>query len=117
MLGPGESIRSMTSVVIPCFNEERRIGPTLERVVAFLAGRPRRWEVVVVDDGSVDRTCDVVRSKFGVADSVRVLRYERNHGKGFAVREGLLASRGELALFSDADLATPIECLPRLEDK
>jgi len=107
----------MTSVVIPCFNEARRIRPTLARVVAFLAGRPRAWEVLVVDDGSVDQTSEVVRSEFATTDSVRVLRYETNHGKGFAVREGLLASRGELALFSDADLATPIELLARLEDK
>jgi len=107
----------MTSVVIPCFNEARRILPTLARVVAFLTGRPRAWEVIVVDDGSVDQTSDVVRSEFATTDSVRVLRYETNHGKGFAVRQGLLASRGELALFSDADLATPIELLSRLEDK
>src|SRR5437879_1891675 len=117
MLPADESIRGMTSVVIPCFNEARRIRPTLARVVAFLASRPRAWEVLVVDDGSVDPTSDVIRSEFGTTDSVRVLRYETNHGKGFAVREGLLASRGELALFSDADLATPIELLPRLEEK
>src|SRR5690242_4461903 len=102
MLPPDESIRAMTSVIIPCFNEARRILPTLTRVVGFLAARPRAWEVLVVDDGSVDRTSDVVRAEFAENPGVRVLRYETNHGKGFAVREGLLASRGELALFSDA---------------
>ncbi len=107
----------MTSVVFPCFNEERRIGPTLERSVAFLSGRGEPWEVVVVDDGSRDRTSDVVREAFGSCASVRVLRYETNHGKGFAVREGVLAARGELALFSDADLSTPIDELAKFEAK
>ena len=107
----------MTSVVFPCFNEERRIGPTLERAVAFLSGRGGPWEVVVVDDGSRDRTSDVVREAFGSCESVRVLRYETNHGKGFAVREGVLAARGELALFSDADLSTPIDELAKFEAK
>lgn len=105
----------MTSVVLPCFNEEARILPTLERIVGFLRGRPGPSEIIVVDDGSVDRTSDVVRERFGAA--VRVLRHETNHGKGFAVREGIFASQGELALFSDADLSTPIEEVAKLEAK
>ena len=115
MVAPHESIRVSTSVVIPCFNEERRILPTLERIVEFLSGRDRPWEVVVVDDGSVDRTSACVRERFADQPAVRVLRFESNHGKGFAVREGVLASRGEFALFSDADLSTPIEELAKLE--
>jgi dolichyl-phosphate beta-glucosyltransferase len=115
MVAPDESIRESTSVVIPCFNEERRILPTLERTVEFLSNRDRPWEVVVVDDGSVDRTSACVRERFGDQPTVRVLRFESNHGKGFAVREGILASRGELALFSDADLSTPIEEVAKLE--
>lgn len=107
----------MTSVVFPCFNEEARILPTLERAVGFLEGRGARWEIVVVDDGSRDRTSEVVRARFAALAAVRVLRYETNHGKGFAVREGVFASRGELALFSDADLSTPIEELTKLEAK
>ncbi|MBI2962909.1 MAG: glycosyltransferase family 2 protein [Deltaproteobacteria bacterium] len=105
----------MTSVVFPCFNEQRRIPPTLVRTVEFLAGRGRPWEVIVVDDGSEDRTSGVVREGFGARENVRVLRYETNHGKGFAVREGVLAARGELVLFSDADLSTPIEELAKFE--
>jgi dolichyl-phosphate beta-glucosyltransferase len=107
----------MTSVVFPCFNEEARILPTLDRAIGFLEGRGEGWEIVVVDDGSRDQTSAVVRSRFATVAAVRVLRYETNHGKGFAVREGVLASRGELALFSDADLSTPIEELARLEAK
>jgi dolichyl-phosphate beta-glucosyltransferase len=107
----------MTSVVFPCFNEEARILPTLDRAIGFLEGRGEGWEIVVVDDGSRDQTSAVVRSRFATVAAVRVLRYETNHGKGFAVREGVLASRGELALFSDADLSTPIEELAKLEAK
>ncbi len=115
MVAPDESIRIATSVVVPCFNEERRILPTLERIVEFLSGRDRTWEVVVVDDGSVDRTCACVRERFADQPAVRTLRYESNHGKGFAVCEGVFASRGDLVLFSDADLSTPIEELAKLE--
>jgi len=107
----------MTSVVFPCFNEEARILPTLDRAIGFLAGRGEGWEIIVVDDGSRDQTSAVVRSRFATVAAVRVLRYETNHGKGFAVREGVLASRGKLALFSDADLSTPIEELAKLEAK
>jgi dolichyl-phosphate beta-glucosyltransferase len=115
MVAPDESIHGSTSVVIPCFNEEQRILPTLERIVDFLSRRDRPWEVVVVDDGSADRTGACVRERFAGQPAVRVLSFESNHGKGFAVCEGILASRGELALFSDADLSTPIEELAKLE--
>jgi len=107
----------MISVVLPCFNEERRILPTLERVVAFLEDRGGPWEVLVVDDGSSDATAEVVHRRYAAGGPVRVLRHEANHGKGFAVREGVLASHGELVLFSDADLSTPIEELTAFEAK
>jgi dolichyl-phosphate beta-glucosyltransferase len=107
----------MISVVVPCFNEERRIGPTAARIVAFLEKRPRPWELVVVDDGSPDGTSGVIRDRFAKSPSVRVVRYDVNHGKGFAVREGVLASRGDVVLFTDADLSTPIEELDGLERK
>ena len=107
----------MISVVIPCFNEERRIVPTVERIVAFLGQRPEAWELIVVDDGSKDRTSDVVRERFAGTPAVRIVRHDVNHGKGFAVREGALASRGDHVLFSDADLSTPIEELDGLEAK
>ena len=115
MLTTDSSNRPMTSVVVPCLNEERRIGATLARILAFLKGRDRAWEVVVVDDGSADRTGEIVRAVGEREPAVRLVAFPVNHGKGFAVREGVFASRGELALFSDADLSTPIEELTKLE--
>ena len=101
------------SVVIPAYNEERRIGRTLERVVAYLG--EQRWasEVLVVSDGSRDRTAEIVRRT--VADlPIRLLDSGVNRGKGACVRRGMLEARGDLRIFSDADLSTPIEEVERL---
>lgn len=101
------------SVVIPCFNEEARLGATLEKIVGYLDRRGKTYEILVVDDGSQDATVSVAE---GLAfESVRVLEHGENRGKGAAVRTGVLASLGEWVLISDADLSTPIEDLERLE--
>ena len=102
------------SVVIPAYNESARIGATVERVVAYLTERWTRWELVVVDDGSSDGTAAVVRNMFPGETRVRVIVNSPNHGKGYAVRTGMLAAEGELILFSDADLSAPIEELEQL---
>jgi len=102
------------SVVIPAYNEEERLPRTLKRVLSYLGRRGVEFEVIVVDDGSEDGTCEVALS-FASHSPVRVLRNERNRGKGYSVRRGMLEARGELRLFSDADLSTPIEELPKLE--
>ncbi|MFN7976003.1 MAG: dolichyl-phosphate beta-glucosyltransferase [Acidobacteriota bacterium] len=96
------------SVVIPAYNEERRIGTTLQRVVGFLSAKMPGSEVVVVDDGSRDGTAALARSFDGTV-AVRVLGDGVNRGKGFAVRHGMLHARGAYILMSDADLSTPIE--------
>ena len=101
------------SVVIPAWNEEARLPATLVRITGYLAPRGQAFEVLVVDDGSTDATSGVVASLGSPA--VRLLRSERNRGKGHAVREGMLAARGARRLMTDADLSTPIEDLPRLE--
>jgi dolichyl-phosphate beta-glucosyltransferase len=98
------------SVVIPAYNEEARLGPTVERVRGFLATRKSDTELLVVDDGSKDRTVEVAR-----AAGARVIEQPKNLGKGAAVRTGMLAATGARILFSDADLATPIEELAALE--
>ncbi len=103
------------SVVIPAFNEATRLPPYLHEVVGFLASRGEAWEVIVVDDGSTDATAAVVREVAERHSGVRLLPFGRNRGKGAAVRAGMLAARGAFRLFTDADGATPIAELKRLE--
>jgi dolichyl-phosphate beta-glucosyltransferase len=100
------------SVVVPAYNEARRLPATLARVRAHLRDLGRQHEIVVVDDGSSDTTADVARD---AGDDVRVLRHEPNRGKGYAVRRGMLAATGARRLITDADLSTPIEELAKLE--
>jgi dolichyl-phosphate beta-glucosyltransferase len=102
--------RPWLSVVIPAFDEERRLPRTLETVVAHLRGRERPFEIVVADDGSGDRTAALAEC---AGPEVRVLRLP-HRGKGAAVRAGVLAARGDLLLVTDADLSTPITDLDRL---
>lgn len=100
--------RGPLSVVIPVYNEERRLGKTLARIGEYLSKQPYESEILVVDDGSADRTVAVAESA-GLGGRLRVIRHEVNRGKGAAVRTGMAAGRGRFALFSDADLSTPIE--------
>ena len=105
------------SVIIPAYNEAARLGTTLRAVVDYVRQYAPESEVIVVDDGSSDDTAELARQTF--ADSAKDLRtsvitYKSNLGKGRAVRLGLLAARGEVALFSDADLSTPITEAPKL---
>lgn len=94
------------SVVIPAYNEEERLPATLARVFEHFSRQPYQVEVIVVDDGSVDGTCSVCH-RYRDRNLV-LLRNDRNYGKGYSVRRGMLAARGDYILFSDADLATPI---------
>ncbi len=107
--------RPRWSVVIPAFNEADRLPPYLEEVVGYLEGSGAPWEVIVVDDGSTDATADVGLSASRTHRHVRLLALGRNAGKGAAVRAGMLAATGEYRLFADADGATPIGELKRLE--
>jgi dolichyl-phosphate beta-glucosyltransferase len=100
------------SVVIPAFNEERRLPATLARIQGYLGARGTSYQVLVVDDGSSDATAEVAR---GAGPHVGLLRHDTNRGKGHAVRAGMLAAAGELRLMTDADLSTPIDEIGRLE--
>jgi dolichyl-phosphate beta-glucosyltransferase len=100
------------SIIIPAFNEEKRLGDTLERILCYLKGKGHSYEIIVVDDGSGDGTVTVAE-RFSQR-GVRILRNDRNRGKGFTVRHGMLQSSKELVLFSDADLSTPIEEVEKL---
>jgi dolichyl-phosphate beta-glucosyltransferase len=97
------------SVVIPAYNEEYRLPKTLQSIHAYLQTRPYRAEIIVVDDGSSDRTSETVTARLQEFPGLRLVLNGKNRGKGFSVRHGMLEARGEIALFTDADLSTPIE--------
>jgi dolichyl-phosphate beta-glucosyltransferase len=101
------------SVVIPAYNEERRLPQTLQSVVDYLTRQAYTSEVIVVDDGSRDNTVQVVESFRAAHPTVALIRND-HRGKGYAVRAGMLAARGHIILFSDADLSTPIEEIAEL---
>jgi glycosyltransferase involved in cell wall biosynthesis len=104
------------SIVVPAYNEGARLQESLPRIVAYLNDGFPDSELIVVDDGSTDNTADVARAALANSGSVRssVLSYQQNLGKGRAVRLGLQASRNKIALFTDADLSTPITETPKL---
>jgi dolichyl-phosphate beta-glucosyltransferase len=103
----------MLSIILPCFNEEQRLGSTLEAIADYLEGTEGTAEVIVVDDGSSDATSEVAEASR--CPNLRVIRLEENRGKGHAVRVGMLDAVGELRLFADADNSTPIAELDKLE--
>jgi dolichyl-phosphate beta-glucosyltransferase len=100
----------LLSIVVPAYNEGRRIRDTLEKLCYFKELESYSIELIVVDDGSTDQTIETV-SEF---PAIRLVRNDRNHGKGFTVRHGVLEARGEFILFTDADLSTPIEEVDKL---
>jgi dolichyl-phosphate beta-glucosyltransferase len=103
------------SIVIPAYDEERRLPETLQRILAWLGDQSLVFhEVIVVDDGSRDATATVVEDYRKSHPSVRLLRNPGNRGKGYAVRHGMLEAGGEWILYTDADLSTPIEELIKL---
>jgi glycosyltransferase involved in cell wall biosynthesis len=111
-------MRPKLSVIVPAYNEAARLGASLAAIVAYLKERREPGEVIVVDDGSTDNTAEVAEASLADSGAVntKVIRYEQNRGKGYAARTGLLAARANIALFSDADLSTPITETPRLID-
>lgn len=105
--------KPLVSVVIPAYNEERRLPQTLERVFAYLTAQTYPSEILVVDDGSTDDTARVVDEFAQTHPLVRLIKNE-HRGKGYTVRTGMLRAQGHIVLFSDADLSTPIEDLEKL---
>jgi dolichyl-phosphate beta-glucosyltransferase len=103
------------SIVIPAYNEERRLPTTLDVIFAWLDASPYRdAEVLVVDDGSTDATAAVVESRAAREPRLALVQNPGNRGKGFAIRHGMLQAKGDWILFSDADLSTPIDEFSKL---
>jgi dolichyl-phosphate beta-glucosyltransferase len=102
------------SIVVPAYNESSRLPGSLRRIRAHFDAAREEYEVIVVDDGSGDETYATAAEQAAGWPQLTVLRFERNRGKGAAVREGMLRARGEHRLFTDADLSTPLDELPRL---
>lgn len=106
------------SIIIPAYNEEKIIKNTVEQVLFFMEKKPYKWEVIVVDDGSWDKTYSLAQEF--KAENVRCIRLDPNRGKGGAIRAGVMEAKGEVILFFDADLSVPLvfidTFLKRLED-
>jgi glycosyltransferase involved in cell wall biosynthesis len=103
------SVPPELSIVIPSFNEELRLPVTLAEISAYIRASKRETEVIVVDDGSTDRTADVANSFRGEIQRLRVVANDTNRGKGYSVRHGMTEARGRIVLFTDADLSAPID--------
>ena len=102
------------SIVVPAYNEELRLSPTLARLHAYHQSQPLRYEIIVVDDGSQDGTCALVEKTALELPHLRLVRQMPNRGKGAAVRLGMLAARGQIRVMCDADGSMPPEQLPAL---
>ena len=106
------------SIVIPAYNESDRLGVPLSIVLDFVTTSGLNAELIVVDDGSSDDTSEIAEKTFEAAPGIvaAVIGYEKNRGKGFAVKTGLMAAKADIALFTDADLSTPIGEMSKLID-
>ncbi|MBI3685256.1 glycosyltransferase family 2 protein [Candidatus Azambacteria bacterium] len=97
------------SVVIPAYNEERRIGRTLEALDSYFKKQIFDYEIIVVSDGSKDKTADIVNEYAKKIKGLRIIANEKNHGKGYVVRQGMREAEGKFRLFMDADNSVPVE--------
>ena len=97
------------SVIIPAYNEEKRLPKTLEEIDRYLRKQNYIYEIIVVNDGSKDRTAEVCRARSSVVQNLKLIDNEENHGKGYVVKQGMLEAKGDYRLFTDADNSTSID--------
>ena len=97
------------SVIIPAYNEEKNIGNTLLAIDQYLSKQDYSYEIIVVSDGSKDRTAQIVEKFSKLVKNLRLIDNKENHGKGWVVRQGMLEAKGEIRLFTDADNATTLD--------
>jgi glycosyltransferase involved in cell wall biosynthesis len=109
-----DAVQPMLSIVVPAFNEASRIVDSIKKIDAFMRRASISTELIIVDDGSSDKTAEIVTR--ALADRLRLVRNSKNHGKGYTVRQGVLAAKGKYVLFTDADLSAPIEEADKLLD-
>lgn len=102
------------SVIIPAYNEEKRLPKTLQEIDAYLRRQTYDYEIIVVSDGSKDRTSEVVRGLTPVIQNLRLIDNKENHGKGYVVRQGMLEAKGDFRLFTDADNSTTIDQIEKM---
>lgn len=103
------------SVIIPVYNEEKRIGKTLDRVLQWLRMQSFEWEVVVVSDASKDATAEIVKQYVAREPRLRLVGEAINHGKGYSVRQGMREAKGDIRLFTDADNSTDISNFSKMQ--
>lgn len=102
------------SVIIPAFNEEKRLPKTLEEIDKYLSKQNFEYEIIVVNDGSKDKTREVVREKMAKMKNLKLIDNKENQGKGAVVRQGMLGAKGEFRLFTDADNSTSIDQVEKM---
>lgn len=97
------------SIIIPVYNEERRIPKSIGTILGFFKDQPSQTEIIFVDDGSTDSTRQILGDLIKKEANIRIISYAQNRGKGYAVRQGALAAKGDWVVFFDIDLATPLD--------
>lgn len=102
------------SIIVPAYNEQRRLPKTLSSIDSYLRKQPYDYEILVVNDGSKDKTAEVVEDLKVKIKNLRLVDNKENHGKGFVVRQGLLEAKGEYRLFTDADNSTSIDQVEKM---
>jgi len=103
------------SVVVPAYNEEQRLPKTLQAISAYFSRQPYNYEIIAVNDGSKDGTAAAVEALIGKVAKLKLIDNRVNHGKGYVVRQGMLAARGQIRLFTDSDNSTPVEEFEKLQ--